>query len=178
MKVTGHLIIGAADVGPSAGTMRALDPRTNTAIEPPFAFGAEAEVERAARLADAAFDSYNATTLAQRAAFLERIADNLAQAAPALAERASLETGLPAPQLEGETAKTAETLRKFAAVVRQGRFRAAAIDTAQPGRKPFPDIVFGGGRRYGLRPGGRQPSDRQGAQCASGRLRDRRTRDP
>jgi NADP-dependent aldehyde dehydrogenase len=140
MKLSGHLIIGAAEVGPSAGTMRALDPRTDTAIEPPFAFGAEAEVERAARLADAAFDSYNATTLAQRAAFLERIAANLEQAAPALAERASLETGLPAPQFEGETAKTAATLRKFAAVVRQGRFRAATIDTAQPERKPLPRL--------------------------------------
>jgi NADP-dependent aldehyde dehydrogenase len=140
MTLSGNLIIGASDVGPSAGTMRAIDPRTNTAIEPAFAFGAEAEVERAARLADTAFDSYNATTLAQRAAFLERIADNLEQAAPALAERASLETGLPAPQLEAETAKTAATLRKFAAVVRQGRFREATIDPAQPERKPMPRL--------------------------------------
>ena len=140
MNLSGHLIIGAAVAAPGAGTMRALDPRTNTVIEPPFAFGADAEVERAARLADAAFDSYNATPLAQRAAFLERIAGNLEQAAPALAERASLETGLPAPQFEAETARTAATLRKFAAVVRQGRFRAAAIDTAQPERKPLPQL--------------------------------------
>jgi NADP-dependent aldehyde dehydrogenase len=140
MNLTGHLIIGAADVGPTAGTMRALDPRTNTTIEPPFAFGAEAEVDRAARLADAAFGSYNATTLAQRAAFLEKIADNLEQAAPALAQRTSLETGLPASQFEGETARTAATLRKFAAVVRQGRFRQATIDPAQPQRKPLPRL--------------------------------------
>jgi len=140
MKLTGHLIIGALDVGPTAGTMRALDPRTNAEIEPPFAFGAEAEADLAARLADAAFDSYNATTLTQRAAFLERIADNLERVAPELAQRTSLETGLPASQFEGETAKTAANLRKFAAVVRQGRFRGASIDPAQPERKPLPRL--------------------------------------
>jgi NADP-dependent aldehyde dehydrogenase len=138
MTPTGHLIIGASEVGATAGTMRALDPRTNTEIEPPFAFGGAAEVERAVQLADAAFDSYNATTLAQRAAFLETIADNLDQVAPALAQRTSMETGLPAPQFEAETARTAATLRKFAAVVRQGRFRQATIDPAQPERKPLP----------------------------------------
>lgn len=140
MKLTGHLIIGEADVGPTAGTMHALDPRTDAQIEPPFAFGGEAEVERAARLADAAFDSYNASTLAQRAAFLEKIADNLEQAAPDLAQRTAAETGLPAPQFEGEAARTAANLRKFAAVVRQGRFRQATIDLAQAQRKPLPRL--------------------------------------
>lgn len=138
MTLTGNLYIGAAEVAATAGTMKALDPRTNTEVEPPFALGTEAEADRAARLADAAFDSYNATTLSQRAAFLEKIADNLERAAPELAQRTSLETGLPAPQFEGETARTAANLRKFAAVVRQGRFRQAAIDPAQPERKPMP----------------------------------------
>jgi len=138
MTLTGNLLIGAAEVPASAGAMKALDPRTNTEVAPLFALGGAAEVERAARLADAAFDSYNATTLAQRAAFLETIADNLERAMPALAQRTALETGLPAAQFEGETARTAANLRKFAAVVRQGRFRQAAIDPAQPERKPMP----------------------------------------
>lgn len=138
MALTGHLFIGAADVAATAGTMRALDPRTNQEVEPPFAFGTEAEVDRAARLADEAYDSYNATTLEQRAAFLEKIADNLERATPELAQRTSIETGLPAAQFEGEAARTAGNLRKFAAVVRQGRFRQAAIDPAQPDRKPLP----------------------------------------
>jgi NADP-dependent aldehyde dehydrogenase len=138
MELNGNLIIGAADVGPTAGTMRAIDPRTGAEVEPPFALGTEAEVDRAARLADAAFDSYNATTLEQRAAFLEKIAENLDRVAPVLAQRTSIETGLPAAQFEGEAARTAGNLRKFAAVVRQGRFRQAAIDPAQPERKPLP----------------------------------------
>jgi NADP-dependent aldehyde dehydrogenase len=138
MEMTGNLILGASDVAASAGTMKALDPRTGQEVAPAFAFGTAAEVDRAARLADDAFDSYNATSQGQRAAFLERIADNLDRIAPALAQRTSLETGLPAAQFEAETARAAATFRKFATVVRQGRFRQATIDPAQPERKPMP----------------------------------------
>jgi NADP-dependent aldehyde dehydrogenase len=138
MKLTGNLLIGAHDISATAGTMNALNPATNAEIEPAFAFGTAAEVDRAAELADDAFDSYNGTSLDERAAFLDRIADGLDAVAPELAQRASLETGLPAAQLEAETAKAATQFRQFAGVVRQGRFRQAAIDPAQPGRQPRP----------------------------------------
>ena len=138
MKLTGNLLIGAHEVAATSGTMKALNPATNAEIEPDFAFGTSAEVDRAAELADDAFDSYNNTSLDERAAFLERIADGLDAVAPELAQRASLETGLPAAQLEAETAKAATQFRQFASVVRQGRFRQATIDPAQPERQPRP----------------------------------------
>jgi NADP-dependent aldehyde dehydrogenase len=116
--------------------MKALNPATNTEIEPSFAFGGAAEVDHAARLADEAFDSYNNTSLAERAAFLERIADGLDSITSELAQRISLESGLPVAQLEGEAAKSAIQFRQFATVVRQGRFRQVAIDPAQPERQP------------------------------------------
>ncbi len=118
--------------------MQALNPATNLSFAPDFAFGGIDEVDRAAQLADEAFDSYNNTSLAVRAGFLERIAEGLDANAPALAQRAALETGLPAAQLEAEAAKAAIQFRQFAAVVRQGRFRAATIDPAQPERQPRP----------------------------------------
>ncbi|KJK21111.1 2,5-dioxovalerate dehydrogenase [Burkholderiaceae bacterium 16] len=138
MTLNGNLLIGAQEVGATAGSMKALNPATNLEIEPSFAFGDIAEVDRAARLADDAFDSYNNTSLEVRAALLERIADGLDAITPELAQRASLETGLPVAQLEGEAAKTATQLRQFATVVRQGRFRQATIDPAQPARQPRP----------------------------------------
>lgn len=138
MTLNGNLFIGAQEVGATAGSMKALNPATNLEIEPTFAFGDTAEVDRAARLADDAFDSYNNTSLEVRAAFLERIADGLDAIAPELAQRASLETGLPVAQLEGEAAKSATQFRQFATVVRQGRFRQATIDPAQPARQPRP----------------------------------------
>ena len=138
MTLTGNLLIGAQEVTATAGTMKALNPATNAEIEPSFALGGVAEVDRAARLADDAFDSYNSTSLAERSAFLDRIADGLDAIASELAQRTSLETGLPVAQLEGEAAKSAVQFRQFATVVRQGRFRQAAIDPAQPDREPRP----------------------------------------
>jgi NADP-dependent aldehyde dehydrogenase len=136
MTLTGNLLIGTQEVAATAGTMMALNPATNAEIEPSFALGGAAEVDRAARLADDAFDSYNHTSLAERAAFLERIADGLDAIQSELAQRTSLETGLPVAQLEAETAKAATQFRQFATVVRQGRFRNATIDPAQPDRQP------------------------------------------
>lgn len=138
MKLTGNLLIGADEVAATEGTMKALNPAINQAIEPGFALGGAAEVNRAATLADEAFDHYSHTSLAERSAFLERIADNLDAVAPALAARAALETGLPEAQLQGEAAKAATQFRQFADVVRKGRFLHLAIDPAQPERQPRP----------------------------------------
>ncbi|MFD1275142.1 aldehyde dehydrogenase (NADP(+)) [Streptomyces kaempferi] len=138
MTLTGHLLIGSSNVPASASTMKALDPATGEYIGPEFAFGGPAEVDRAARLADDAFDSYNRTGPKERAAFLDLIADRLDGINQELAERAALETGLPVAQLQGEAAKAASQFRQFADVVRAGRFRDAAIDPAQPERQPRP----------------------------------------
>jgi len=138
MELTGNLIIGAHDVPATEGTLRALNPATNAEMEPEFALGGAAEVDRAAMLSDEAFDSYSHSSLGDRAAFLERIADNLDAVRPELAARAALETGLPASQLEGEAAKAAIQFRQFADVVRKGHFLQLSIDTAQPDREPRP----------------------------------------
>lgn len=138
MKLTGNLLIGAHDVPATEGTMKALNPATNTLIEPDFALGGVAQVHRAATLADEAFDSYSHTSLAARAAFLESIADNLEAVRAELAARAALETGLPQAQLEGEATRAATQFRQFAEVVRKGHFLQLAIDPAQPDRQPRP----------------------------------------
>jgi alpha-ketoglutaric semialdehyde dehydrogenase len=39
MTLTGELLIGAADVVATEGTMKALNPATNREIEPGFALG-------------------------------------------------------------------------------------------------------------------------------------------
>ncbi|PBC47435.1 aldehyde dehydrogenase (NADP(+)) [Rhodococcus sp. ACPA1] len=138
MTLTGELLIGGARVRATTGTMKAFNPATGELIEPEFAFGGSAEVDRALRLAGEAFDSYSHTDLADRAAFLDLIADKLEALKDELAERASLEAGLPVAQFEGEALRTADVFRKFAVVVRQGRFLQAAIDPAQPDRRPAP----------------------------------------
>ncbi|MEU7631509.1 aldehyde dehydrogenase (NADP(+)) [Nocardia sp. NPDC049220] len=138
MALTGAMPIGSSAVSASDSTMKALNPATGRQIEPDFALGGSAEVDRAARLADEAFDAYNGTSPQERAAFLELIADRLDRINRELAERAALETGLPVAQLEAEATKAAVQFRQFAEVVRQGRFRHVTIDPAQPERKPRP----------------------------------------
>ncbi|MET7438883.1 aldehyde dehydrogenase (NADP(+)) [Streptomyces sp. NPDC004082] len=138
MTLTGELFIGGERVPATAGSMQALNPATGELIEPEFAFGGPSEVDRALRLADDAFDSYSHTGLAERAAFLDLIADKLEAVKDELAARTSLETGLPVAQFEGEIVRTAAVFRKFATVVRQGRFLQTAIDPAQPDRLPTP----------------------------------------
>lgn len=173
--------------------MKALDPATGEYIGPEFAFGGPAEVDRAARLADDAFDSYNRTGPKERAAFLDLIADRLDGINQELAERAALETGLPVAQLQGEAAKAASQFRQFADVVRAGRFRDAAIDPAQPERQPRPRMdhrlqkiaigpvaIFGASNfpisysvaawRHRLRAGSGRPGRPQGPQRPPGRL--------
>lgn len=138
MKLTGNLFVGASEVSASDGTMKALNPANGEYVEPEFAFGGLSEVDRAASLADEAFDSFSHTSLEARARFLGRIADNLDAVRKELAARASLETGLPEPQLEAEAAKAATQFRQFADVVRTGRFLQLSIDPALPERQPRP----------------------------------------
>ena len=53
-------------------------------------------------------------------------------------DRASTETGLPKPRLQGELARTTGQLRLFARVVRQGDHRGVRIEPPLPERTPLP----------------------------------------
>ncbi|MFZ6654456.1 aldehyde dehydrogenase (NADP(+)) [Undibacterium sp. TJN19] len=141
MQLTGKMFIGKNTVFGLAGTIRAIDPSINQELEPVFGFATEHEVEQACQLAGQAFDTYRATSLEQRARFLESIASGILDLGPALIERAAQETGLPVARLEGERGRTVTQLRLFAKVVRDGNWLDATIDTALPERIPArPDL--------------------------------------
>ena len=78
----------------------------------------EAEVDAAARAAEAAFEIYGWTTREQRAHLLERIADEIEARGPRITAAAHAETALPEARLEGERARTTGQLRLFADYVR------------------------------------------------------------
>lgn len=96
------------------------------------------EIDQAVSAAAAAAPAFAATSGAQRAAFLEKIADELVALGPTLLERAHAETSLPMPRLEGERGRTAGQLRLFASLVREGSWVDARIDPALPQRTPLP----------------------------------------
>ena len=93
--IKGDMLIGQSAVHGSASSFHAVNPATGLATGPAFGAGTIADVERAASLAQQAFDSYRETTLSQRAAFLEQIASNILDLGPALIECAMQESGLP-----------------------------------------------------------------------------------
>ncbi|SNS14797.1 NADP-dependent aldehyde dehydrogenase [Noviherbaspirillum humi] len=136
--LTGHLLIGSQSLPGQNGQVRGINPATGDTLEPAFGLAGKAEVEHACALAWAAFDTYRETGLEQRAAFLEKIASNIADIGDALIERAMAETGLPRARLEGERGRTVGQLRLFAQEVREGSWLDARIDPAQPQRQPLP----------------------------------------
>lgn len=103
-----------------------------------FPIHGPADVAAACAAAEAAFDDYRATDRESRAAFLDRIADEVLAIGDDLIVAAMRESGLPRARLEGERGRTVGQLRMFANVVRSGAWLGLRIDPAQPERQPLP----------------------------------------
>lgn len=135
--VTGAMLIGDAEIRGTEGEHRAFDPVRGVHLEPVFAGGGAAEVARATALAARAATRLRQAPLAERAAFLDAIADEILALGDALIDRTVAESGLPRGRIEGERGRTVGQLRMFANVVREGSFLEARIDPALPDRKPL-----------------------------------------
>ena len=138
MNLHGHNFIGSSVSAEAATDIRAVNPTTGATLEPGFSAATHAEVDRALVLADAASPVYRGLAAEQRAAFLERIADEIMTLGDALLQRANEETGLPLARLTGERGRTVNQLKMFAALVREGSWVDARIDRALPDRQPAP----------------------------------------
>jgi 2,5-dioxopentanoate dehydrogenase len=129
----------AGQTGATGGTVfHAVNPTTGENLAPDFHEASLAEVNSALNAAAAAFEIYRAVPAETRARLLDTIAAEIEALGDALLTRANLETGLPLPRLTGERARTCGQLRLFAAVVREGSWVDARIDTALPDRQPLP----------------------------------------
>lgn len=85
-----------------------------------------------------AFDIYKKIAPKEKANFLETIANEMEALGDDLINIASEETNLPAARLTGERGRTTMQLRMFAAMVKEGSWVEASIDTAMPDRSPVP----------------------------------------
>jgi len=138
MNLHGLCFIGDQLSTGTGETFRAISPLDSSTLAPQFYRAGAKEAHTALELAEAAFASFGQTTGAERAAFLERIADEIIALGDDLISRARQETGLPEARLAGERARTAGQLRLFAQVAREGSWVDARIDTAIPDRQPLP----------------------------------------
>ncbi|MFC5737234.1 aldehyde dehydrogenase (NADP(+)) [Sinirhodobacter huangdaonensis] len=103
-----------------------------------FSVGTPELVDAAARAAEEAFWSYGYTTRAERAAFLNAIADEIEARAEAITEIGTSETGLPVARLQGERGRTTGQLRLFAEHILKGAYLDRRHDVALPDRAPLP----------------------------------------
>ncbi|MDX5350258.1 MAG: aldehyde dehydrogenase family protein, partial [Paracoccaceae bacterium] len=128
-----HLIagewVGTADTFPS-------EPATGPVHR--FSVGTPDLVDRAAKAAEEAFWTYGYTDRDTRAAFLDRIADEIEARGADITRIGTQESGLPAARLEGERGRTTMQLRLFASHIRKGDYLDRRVDPALPDRQPAP----------------------------------------
>ena len=117
-------------------TTFASEPATGPAHA--FSVGTVDLVDRAVEAAEEAFWTYGYSTRAERAAFLETIADEIEARGPQITEMGTQETGLPAARLEGERGRTTGQLRLFGSHIRAGDYLDRRHDPALPERAPAP----------------------------------------
>lgn len=122
----------------SQQTFHATSPLDGSQLPGEFAMATMGDVDLAMAAAAEASGPLAATSGEQRAAFLERIAEEIERLGEALLERAHAETALPLPRLTGERGRTVGQLRLFAAAARDGGWADPRIDRPLPDRQPLP----------------------------------------
>lgn len=136
--MTAQNFIAGQRIGAGTVRLQSLDASTGQALPREFLQATEAEVDAAARAAEAAFPALNALSPERRAQFLDAIASELEALGDDFIATVCRETALPAARIQGERGRTANQMRLFAKVLRRGDFLGARIDRALPDRQPLP----------------------------------------
>ncbi|MBC7922986.1 MAG: aldehyde dehydrogenase (NADP(+)) [Ferruginibacter sp.] len=138
MQLTGSQLIGNQLSKQGSKTFTGFRADSGEALPTVFHEATAEEVDGAVELANEAFETYRKKSGAEKAVFLERIAEEILALGDELIGTASEETALPAARLTGERGRTVNQLKLFAQVVREGSWVNARIDTAVPDRQPAP----------------------------------------
>ena len=128
-----HLIAGEWVGSPSVFSSEPAHGEAHT-----FHVGTPELVDRACNAAEAAFAAYAGTSRVARAAFLDRIADEIDARGAAITAIGTSETGLPQARLEGERGRTTGPLRLCADHIRKCDYLDRRHDPALPDRQPAP----------------------------------------
>ena len=128
-----HLIAGE---WVNSDTKFTSTPASGQAFE--FSAADPALVDAAVKAAEQAFLTYGYSSQANRAKFLNTIADEIEKRAEQITEIGSNETGLPTARLQGERGRTIGQLRLFATHIELGDYLDRRFDKALPDRTPLP----------------------------------------
>jgi alpha-ketoglutaric semialdehyde dehydrogenase len=137
-------IIGFDFYGAGEETFYSYNPTKQINNEYQFLKATPDEINLAVEKAAAAFQVYRKKSGTEKADFLLAIGEELLKLGEELVTVCCDETGLPPARIEGERTRTVNQLKMFAALVKEGSWVDARIDTAIPGRTPLPkpDLRF------------------------------------
>ena len=138
MQLDGRSLIAGKPAHATDKTFHAISPSNSARLEPSFHEASAEDVDLAMRQADDAFEIFRQMPASARADFLDAIASEIMAAGDELLQRASAESGLPIERFQGERARTCGQFKTFAALIREGSWVDARIDTALPDRQPMP----------------------------------------
>ena len=138
MELLGTSIIGSSRSAHADKTFAGFNPKESKPLTPPFYEATMADLARAAELAAQAAPVLRNLPSTRIAEFLLAIRDEIIALGDTLIQRASEESGLDATRLSGERDRTTNQLKLFAAVVTEGSWVDARIETALADRKPLP----------------------------------------
>ena len=138
MNLDGHSIIAGKPAPAGAKTFHAISPLDGARLAPDFHEATAADVDHAVRQAEEASEHFRRMPELARADFLDTIANEIMALGDKLLLRAHVEAGLPLDRLTGERARTCGQFKAFAALIREGSWVDARIDTAMPERQPLP----------------------------------------
>jgi NADP-dependent aldehyde dehydrogenase len=138
MQLSGQQLIGNFTSKEGKEVFSAINPTTGKYLPTDFHEATLPEVNKAVEMAEQAFLVYRKKSGQEKAAFLDQIGEEILALGEALISRCAEETGLPEGRLQGERGRTINQLKLFAALLREGTWVGARIDTAIPDRQPLP----------------------------------------
>lgn len=128
---TGKNYIGDVLSAKGKKTFKTINPELNIENETVFYEAAEDEINQAVLLAEEAFKTYSKTADAEKADFLDAIAEEIEALGEELLTTYIQESGLPAGRANGERARTTGQLKAFAAMLREGSWVEAIINKTE-----------------------------------------------
>jgi NADP-dependent aldehyde dehydrogenase len=138
--ITGKNYIGNRLAGNGTKKFKTFNPLLNIENENEFMEASTEEINEAVFLASDAYITYNQESGKAKAAFLNAIADEILALDDILIQMYCSESGLPEGRAKGERGRTVGQLRAFAALLEEGSWVDATIDTAIPDRTPAPKV--------------------------------------
>src|SRR5919202_634964 len=104
--ISGYNFIGFEEKTSGEKKLHAFSTVLKNSLPEEFSVATEQEIHQAISKATTAFEIYRQTSFAERAEFLDAIADEIMQLGDALIQRAHLESGLPEARITGERGRT------------------------------------------------------------------------